>query len=128
MGFERAENDQGQKLSWRANPHRTWGAMVLELLADKPEIAGGKVQSLLTEGRSSALNVPHSSIVFETAAGIIVSWFPSWHVAVHLSRGLVVAQTLIDHLAQQIVLGPGQKLDLRDELGTDPMQAAQDEG
>ena len=39
--------------------------MVLELLADAPEIAGGKVQPLPTEGTISALNIPHSSIVFD---------------------------------------------------------------
>jgi len=39
--------------------------MVLELLADAPEIAGGKVQALPTEGTISALNIPHSSIVFD---------------------------------------------------------------
>jgi hypothetical protein len=39
--------------------------MVLELLADAPDIAGGKVQPLPTEGRISALNIPHSSIVFD---------------------------------------------------------------
>jgi len=66
MGFERAENDKGQKLSWRWRTHTEHGAtMVLELLADAPEIAGGRVQPLPTEGRISALNVPHSSIVFD---------------------------------------------------------------
>jgi len=66
MGFERATNDKGVKLSWR------WQAkvdakttMVLEFLADAPDVAGGKVQPLLTEGAISALNVPHSSIVFD---------------------------------------------------------------
>jgi len=39
--------------------------MVLELLADAPDIAGGKVQALPTQGTISALNVPHSSIVFD---------------------------------------------------------------
>jgi len=39
--------------------------MVLELLADAPQIAGGKVQPLPTEGTISALNIPHSSIVFD---------------------------------------------------------------
>ena len=39
--------------------------MVLELLADAPDIAGGKVQPLPTEGKISALNIPHSSIVFD---------------------------------------------------------------
>jgi hypothetical protein len=66
MGFERAENDKGQKLSWRWRTRTEHGAtMVLELLADAPEIAGGRVQPLPTEGRISALNVPHSSIVFD---------------------------------------------------------------
>ncbi|WAC74335.1 antitoxin [Roseateles sp. SL47] len=66
MGFERAENDKQQKLSWRWNTRTEHGAlMVLELLADAPDIAGGKVQPLPTEGTISALNIPHSSIVFD---------------------------------------------------------------
>jgi hypothetical protein len=66
MGFERAENDKQQKLSWRWQTHTEHGAlMILELLADAPEIAGGKVQPLPTEGTISALNIPHSSIVFD---------------------------------------------------------------
>jgi hypothetical protein len=66
MGFERAENEKGQKLSWRWRTRTEHGApMVLELLADDPKIGGGKVQPLPTEGRISALNVPHSSIVFD---------------------------------------------------------------
>jgi len=66
MGFERAENDKQQKLSWRWLTRTEHGAlMVLELLADAPDIAGGKVQPLPTEGTISALNIPHSSIVFD---------------------------------------------------------------
>jgi len=66
MGFERAENEKQQKLSWRWQTHTEHGAlMVLELLADAPDIAGGKVQALPTEGTISALNIPHSSIVFD---------------------------------------------------------------
>jgi hypothetical protein len=66
MGFERAENAQGQKLSWRWQTRTEHGAlMVLELLADAPHIAGGRVQALPTEGKISALNIPHSSIVFD---------------------------------------------------------------
>lgn len=66
MDFERAENEQKQKLSWRWQTLTEHGAlMVLELLADAPEIAGGKVQPLPTEGTISALNIPHSSIVFD---------------------------------------------------------------
>jgi hypothetical protein len=66
MGFERAENDKQQKLSWRWQTRTEHGAlMVLELLADAPAIAGGKVQPLPTEGTISALNIPHSSIVFD---------------------------------------------------------------
>ena len=66
MGFERAVNDKQQKLSWRWQTRTEQGAlMVLELLADAPEIAGGKVQALPTDGTISALNIPHSSIVFD---------------------------------------------------------------
>ena len=48
-------------------------------------------------------------------------------VAAHLGGRLVVAQTLIDDLAQQVVLGPGEKLDLGDELVAHPMDAAEDQ-
>ncbi len=66
MNFERATNDSGQKLSWRWQTRTEKGAtMVLELLTDAPEKAGGKVQALPTEGTISALNIPHSSIVFD---------------------------------------------------------------
>ncbi|MCW8207536.1 antitoxin [Verminephrobacter aporrectodeae subsp. tuberculatae] len=66
MGFERAENEKQQKLSWRWQTRTEHGAlMVLELLADAPDIAGGRVQPLPTEGTISALNIPHASIVFD---------------------------------------------------------------
>ena len=47
------------------------------------------------------------------------------HLAAHLGRGLVLPQSFIDHLAQQIVIGPGEKLDLGDELRPYPMDAAE---
>lgn len=66
LGFERAENEQKQKLSWRWQTHTEHKAlMILELLTDAPELAGGKVQPLPAEGTISALNIPHSSIVFD---------------------------------------------------------------
>jgi hypothetical protein len=66
LGFERAVNDKQQKLSWRWQTKTEHGAvMVLELLADAPEIAGGRVQALPTQGTISALNIPHSSMVFD---------------------------------------------------------------
>lgn len=66
LGFERSVNDRQQKLSWRWQTRTEHGAvMVLELLADAPELAGGRVQVLPTEGTISALNIPHSSIVFD---------------------------------------------------------------
>jgi hypothetical protein len=66
LGFERAENDKGQKLSWRWQTRTEHGALnLLELLADAPEIAGGKVRPLPTDGKISALNIPYSSIVFD---------------------------------------------------------------
>ncbi len=66
MGFVRAENAQKQKLSWRWQTRTEHGAsMFLELLADAPDVAGGRVQPLPTKGAISALNIPHSSIVFD---------------------------------------------------------------
>lgn len=66
MGFERSKINAGTKLSWRWQTRTERGAlMVLELLADAPHIAGGKVQPLPTEGTISALNIPYSSIVFD---------------------------------------------------------------
>ena len=66
LGFERSMNNRGQRLSWRWQTRTENGAlMVVELLADAPEIAGGRVEPLPTEGNISALNIPHSSIVFD---------------------------------------------------------------
>jgi len=66
MRFERSTNERGQRLSWRWQTRTESGAlMVVELLADAPDIAGGRVEPLPTEGNISALNIPHSSIVFE---------------------------------------------------------------
>jgi hypothetical protein len=66
MRFERAENEAGNKLSGRWQTRTEHGAlMVLELLADAPDIADGKVQPLPTKGTISALNIPHASIVFD---------------------------------------------------------------
>ena len=66
MRFERATNDSGQKASWRWQNRTERGTpVILELLADAPEIAGGKVRPLPTEGEISALNIPHASIVFD---------------------------------------------------------------
>ncbi|MCY4514290.1 MAG: antitoxin [Candidatus Tectomicrobia bacterium] len=66
MGFERSTNDMGQRLSWRWETRCENGAvMVVELLADAPKIAGGRVEPLPTAGNISALNIPHASIVFD---------------------------------------------------------------
>lgn len=63
MGFERAENDAGKKLSWRWKTKTEKGVtMILELIAESPELGGGRVQPLPTEKAISALNVPYSSI------------------------------------------------------------------
>lgn len=65
MGFERAENDEGKKVSWRWKTHVDGATMVLEFLADAPELVGRKVRPLPTKGNISALNIPHSSMVFD---------------------------------------------------------------
>jgi hypothetical protein len=66
MGFERAENDRGIKQSWRWKILMESGdPVILELLADDPARAGGRVQALPTTKAISALNIPHASIVFD---------------------------------------------------------------
>ncbi|MGE8136514.1 antitoxin [Novosphingobium subterraneum] len=66
MGFERGTNENGVKVSWRWEARLETGAtMVLEFLAEHPELGGGKVKVLPTEGNVSALNIPHASMVFD---------------------------------------------------------------
>ena len=66
IGFERAENARRQKLSWRWQTRTDLGALMqVEFLADAPDTAGGRVEPLPTKGTISALNIPHSSIVFD---------------------------------------------------------------
>lgn len=66
LGFDRAENDKGQKVSWRWQTRTEHGVLIiLELLADAPHVAGGRVRPLPTDGTISALNIPDSSIVFD---------------------------------------------------------------
>jgi len=90
LGFERATNDKGQKLSWRWQTQTEHGAlMILELLADAPEIAGGKVQPLPTDGTISALNIPHSSIVFDLNQTI--------EIQAELLGGTGVATEIVKH-------------------------------
>jgi len=90
LGFERAINDKGQKLSWRWQTRTERGAlMILELLADAPEIAVGKVQPLPTDGTISALNIPHSSIVFDL--------YQTAEIKAELLGGAGVASELVKH-------------------------------
>lgn len=42
MGFERAENDDGKKVSWRWKTEVDGATMILELLTDAPEIVGNR--------------------------------------------------------------------------------------
>jgi hypothetical protein len=66
MHFERAENDAGKKQSWRWKAEVIGGAtMILEFLADDPELSGGRAIELPTEGNVTAINIPHASMVFD---------------------------------------------------------------
>lgn len=65
MGFERAQNDKGNKVNWRWQTMTEHGILViLEFLADDPKLRGGALQELPTEGNVSAVNIPHASLVF----------------------------------------------------------------
>lgn len=66
LGFERAQNRDGTKVSWRWQTKTEHGAtMILEFLADDPIGGAGRVQALPTKGNLSALNIPHASMVFD---------------------------------------------------------------
>jgi hypothetical protein len=66
IGFDNATNRIGQKQNWRWQITLTDGShIILELLADNPEVGGGKVQEFPTDGNISALTMPYSSMVFD---------------------------------------------------------------
>lgn len=66
MGFERAENGNGNKVSWRWKVKTETGTtMIVEFLADDPSQRGGHLQELPTKGDVSAINIPHASMVFD---------------------------------------------------------------
>ena len=74
MGFTKGFNDKGSQVNWRWQTKLENGAIViLEFLADDPKRGGGKVGPLPTEGDVSALNIPHSSMVFDRYKEIEVS-------------------------------------------------------
>jgi hypothetical protein len=55
LGFERGENDDGKKVSWRWQTKTEHGAkLILEFLADDPTLRASKVQPLPTKGNISA--------------------------------------------------------------------------
>lgn len=66
MGFERAENDKGVTVNWRWRAKTEHGVtIILEFLADDPNLKGGVLQELPTDGNISAINIPHASLVFD---------------------------------------------------------------
>jgi len=90
LGFERGRSDSGTRVSWRWQTKTERGAtMILEFLADDPALRGGRVQELPTQGNISALNVPHSSIVFDL--------FDEKKVRVELLNEKGIAEVTIKH-------------------------------
>ncbi|HMG47758.1 MAG TPA: antitoxin [Allosphingosinicella sp.] len=74
MGFHRALNKNGNPQSWRWVAQVEGGpTMILEFLTEHAELGGGEVKVLPTEGKVSALNIPHSSIVFDHHKAIDVT-------------------------------------------------------
>jgi hypothetical protein len=66
IGFDRGENDKGERVNWKWKITMDDGTpIVLELLADNPDLRGGRTLPIPDEGKISALNIPHSSIVFD---------------------------------------------------------------
>jgi len=79
---------------------------------------------LLWRGVTNAAAAQPERGRFDRPAGRVASAGFWRRAAVDLGRRLVLAQTLIDDLAQQIVLRPGQVFDLGNEFGPHPMRAA----
>lgn len=66
MGFERATNDSGDKISWRWKNRQAEGlAVVLEFLAEGPDGKVRVAETLPTKGKVSAMHIPHASIVHD---------------------------------------------------------------
>lgn len=65
LGLTRGTNTKGQSVSWRWEISTGGTKVAIELLADDPDKSGGKVVELPTEGSVSAMNIPHSAIVFD---------------------------------------------------------------
>ena len=66
IGFVRGTNSANKPVSWRWEVNADDKTkVILELLADDPQKSGGKVMVLPTDGNVSALNIPHSGIVFD---------------------------------------------------------------
>jgi hypothetical protein len=63
MGFRRVRRPDGSESPWRWETRVDGARMVLEFLTDAPEIMGGEIRVLPTDGKMSALNIPHSSMV-----------------------------------------------------------------
>ena len=65
LGFVRATNSAGKRVSWSWEIVTGETKIILDLLADDPEKSDGKVVELPTDGNISAMNIPHSGIVFD---------------------------------------------------------------
>lgn len=66
LGFERAENAEGRKVSWRWQTRTAGGGvLVVDLLSDANAEQGVKAATLAAAGGVSALGIPHAGIVFD---------------------------------------------------------------
>ncbi len=66
MGFTRASNEKGAIVNWRWRMETDRGlGIILEFLADNPNVQGGALQELPTDSNVTAINIPHASIVFD---------------------------------------------------------------
>jgi hypothetical protein len=64
-----------------------------------------------------------------SGGGLRGSGFRIRHVTPHLGRRLVLAQTFVNNLQQQIVVGPGEMIfDFGDQFGPHPMYTAEHQG
>ena len=86
-------------------------------------------QALRQMTRSRNASPPHrapGSVLKKGSRGSI-AWLWARAGSSNIRRGLVFPEALVNDLPQQPILRPRQKLDLRNEFGSDPMHAREGE-
>ena len=122
----RAERDRRRRrdsggVTRRVRPHLRHPAHRL-ISALRPERRPARSRTTLLASRPPQPGIDNHS-ARPTARGRLLIR----HRTAHVGRVLVLPHTLVDYLAEQVIIRPSQVFDLDDEFGTYPVHAAQNE-